>query len=165
MNVQGVWWITGSHLSLCSVKSSHILDEHVQETLFVTMNWIWCHRRAHRLCLCLDGTLKLWYCKYHECTSGCFPVWLQLALSGKDAYSIQYCNEEGKWLQSAVLCDDSKLEFCFLAQKRRFYFICMVHLFFCLCLLRTFFQTMLLMIDIVFWSYSLCRCTTYFLNL
>lgn len=124
MNVRGVRWIGGSHLSLCSVKSSHILDEHVYETLFVTINWIWCHIKAHGLCLCQDGTLKLWYCKYHECTSGYFPLWRLIGCNQKRCInSIQYCNKEGKWLQSAVLCDDSKLEFCFLAQKKRDVFI------------------------------------------
>lgn len=47
-------------------------------------------------------------------------------------YSILYCNEEGtvlegKQLQSAVLCNYSKLEFCFLAQKKQTTFCFLLH--------------------------------------
>lgn len=109
----------------------------------------------------ISGTLS--YCKYPKCTAksvtSCvaktafvlFFFFCNFCIAFRHAVShvcsILYCNHidsEEKQLQSAVLYNSSKLEFCYIAQKEvnHLVLVCMAHFFVCLCLFEdSFFKS------------------------
>lgn len=100
-----VYWI----VSLCLVKSSQKLDVSMVVSPFEPQDWtsnLTEPYRSQSVVRSVDGSLKSWYCKYHECTT-CFTVcgqrgslnlnlcnWLRHVVT--HVHSILYCNKKGR---------------------------------------------------------------------